>query len=501
MKPPACCHHRVACLDVDGPVLWHLGTGRHLRLPADAIADLDGWDPGRPPPARWLPLARRMAALHLLEPGRDDLARLVPARSRLVLLLPDGPALWHPDPWTRDAGGHAYRSLLLSPDGLALWRACNGSRTVAQAARTAGLDPDDALDLLRAWTHPDVQALQLRDGPVRPTEPGLARLLGAARPVAPRSADQHGPDGGTTLGAFHADIRDAATHFDDVEPTVAHAFGRPHPALQGQPYGARLHDVLRARGAPVTGRLLEIGPGDGELGATWREHARALGTLPAHHLRLDASPALLALQAERQPGTVGILGDATALPLPDASVDLVVCNEVVADLPAVPRAAAADRIARFGLAPLPDPARYNLGAWQLVEQLARVLAPGGMAFLSEFGDVDEAPTETRFLGHPEVSIHFGHLATVAAAVGLQVERLPLPALLGMDLTARWLSRPSYEALRALCRARGHHLQARAWTADDVDLPWPVEGLWDVPVHQDGAGPVPTRFQALLLRRP
>ena len=178
-------------------------------------------------------------------------------------------------------------------------------------------------------------------------------------------------------------------------------------------------------------------------------------------------------------------------------------NEVIADLPAVHATdpAVAERVTRYGLAPLPEGAWYNLGAWQLVEEGARLLKPGGAMVLTEFGAEDELPTETTHLDHPEVSIHFGHLRAVAQGLGLQAELLPLHTLLDIDLHARWLSRASFEGMRALHRAEGLHLEARAWTTASVPKPTEVLGLDDVPITSDGAAPVVSRIVALVARKP
>ena len=86
---------------------------------------------------------------------------------------------------------------------------------------------------------------------------------------------------------------------------------------------------------------------------------------------------------------------------------------------------------------------------------------------------------------------------------MEAEVVPLADLLDVDLGGRWLARHSYDALRAACRARGHHLAARAWTARSVaaSLPFPVEGLEDAPLSAPGPGPVFTRFLALVARKP
>lgn len=500
----------VQVLTVSGhPVLWHGRTGRHLALTDATFAEIERWTPGLAPPPDLRGLARRLDELHLLaETPQPDLGRLIPARSRLALLLPDVPALWIPVPHVHPAGGHPWHALPLTPGQLAFWRACNGSRTVADAAALANLPPPELRAFLSVLTHPSVQAVQLRDKPVIRRDASLERLVCPARLPNLRPADPYGPGGETRLAEYHLQaITDGSTHFDDRETTVAHAFALPHPALGGQRYGERLYDVMEGAGlVPDDGLVVEIGPGTGELGAAWLERAGR----PVDYLRLDQSPELLRTQRARLPGTQEKLASATALPLADRSAALVICNEVIADLAAVPydpdeapvgvAAEVEARLRRYRIEPLPGRARYNLGAWQLVEELARVLAPGGAAFVSEFGGPDEVPQETEQLDHPEVSIHFGHLLQVARALGLRARLEPLADWMGFDLRAAWLSRHSYQALRARYRAEGRILQARAWTPESLVLPWPVEGLHWVPVSDEGPGPLVTRFWTLLVQR-
>jgi SAM-dependent methyltransferase len=215
---------------------------------------------------------------------------------------------------------------------------------------------------------------------------------------------------------------------------------------------------------------------------------------------------LLAAQAERAPESEGVQGDATEPPFPEASIDLLLSNEVLADLPAVPRKAGGEgpvarRISRYALTPLREGALYNLGAWQLVEAGARLLKPGGAMVLTEFGDLDELPTETRHLDHPEVSIHFRHLALVAAGCGLHAQLEPVRDLVDVQPHSQWLSRASWEGMRALHHAEGGHVEARAWTARTVPRTTRVVGLIDVPITEDGPAPVLQRLWALVARKP
>jgi SAM-dependent methyltransferase len=499
-------------------VLWHQETGRHVALDLDTVEALEACLPGLPLPPQLRGVAARLDRLGLLaESSPPARAELVPARSRLVLLLPDEPALWLPMPAVRTPGGHAYALRPLSPAERAVWQHCNGARTTAEVAARAGVPLAEALAFLGELTRIEVQAIQLREGPVRSRDLSLERLVAPERPPAPRPAHLRGASGETTLDHYHLhEIVDGDTHFDDRETTVAHAFHPPHPAFGGEPYGARLHRVLEERGllgGPDT-TTLEIGPGDGELGEAFLARARATGLPGGEHVRLDRAPELLRTQRRRQPGTREVLGTATDLPFADASLDLVLCNEVIADLSAVPydprdpepsaaaRAVAA-RLERYGIPPLPAQGRpplYNLGAWLLVEELGRTLRPGGVAWLSEFGGLDEAPQETVQLDHPEVSIHFGHLRQVAQGVGLEARVEGLADFLRVDLNATWLARHSHEALRALLSRQGGRLAARAWTPESLELPFAVEGLQWVPVSEPGPGPVVLRFQCVVLRR-
>jgi SAM-dependent methyltransferase len=492
-----------------GPVLWSARTGRSLPVSRAALEALADWPEGLAPSPTLAPFVTRLAAHGLLGADDSPVDALYACRSRLPLLFPATPCLWVPVPTEHPAGGHPWRALPIEAHEVALWRAFNGARTVAAAAAHAGVDVAAARRFLTRLTGPDVQAVQLRTAPLARRDPSLERLVAPARDAHPARADgMYGSHGETRLEPWHAShVVHGPTHFDNVETTVAHAFALPHPALDGEPFGARLHDVLAARGAvPADGLIVEIGPGDGELGEAFLARAAR----PLDYLRVDASPELLRTQRQRMPGTREALGSATALPVPDRGVQLVLCNEVIADLTAVPWDGGADaegparevaeRVRSYGLPLLPGRAWYNLGAWKLVEELARVLAPGGTAYVSEFGTLDESPEEATQLDHPEVSIHFGHLQAVAEALGLRARVEPMAELLKFDMSAQQLSRHSYEALRARCAAEGRHLPARAGSPATLRLPWPVEGLHWVPLSERGPGPLLTRFHALFIER-
>lgn len=497
-------------------VLWHGQTGRHAALSPETVEEVERWTPDLPPPPMLAPIAARLSALHLLaEDPVPDLANLRPARSRHALLFPASRQLWAPLPGIRTPGGFAYAARPLSEAQVALWRTCNGARTTATIAERCGCPLEEVLRFFSTLTHPSVQALQLRPDPTRARAPGLLHLVAPERPPSPRPSHLYGPAGETTLAQWHVeDITDGERHFDDRETTVAHAFAVPHPGLEGQLYGARLYDSLATRGLipDDDGVLLEIGPGDGELGAAWREQAALRGRPPGEHIRLDISPTLLATQRRRQPGTREILGSATDIPLLDRSVDLILCNEVIADLTAIPydpeetqEGDAIDalraRVAKYRLPTPRGPRWYNLGAWQMLEEVARILKPGGAAVITEFGAIDRDPQETEQLDHPEVSIRFDHLMVIGRTLGMRMQCVPLAELLDIKVQTHWLAQHSYAALRARARSHSGHLPARAWTAQTLPRPEAVEGLEWTPLTNPGPGPLVTRFYALIAHQP
>lgn len=424
--------------------------------------------------------------------GALDPAALIPHRKLHPLFLPDSGVLLCPDPTRHPPGGWRWRTVPVEPRSLLLWRAVDGRATVAEIAGRTQVPVQEAMVRLGALASWPVQALLLRRERVRPDHPSLCRVVGPAREPNARDASMY-LGASTALGDFHDAIHDSSTRFDLAETTLAHAFGEPHAALGGQRWGERLFDRLfdRRCGAPEVGqrsaiRCVEVGGGTGELGAAFLERARAVGC-PILYSRVDRSPALLAMQAEKMPGTVGVVGDALALPLPDRSVDLLIANEVIADLPS----------RRVGSGTEWE----NDGALRFVDEVARVLAVGGTAFISEFGTESDAPEEAVQLDHPEVSIRFDRLVERALTLGLAARLTPVADLLGLELAARWLWQPHLAALRHLDHQSGRPpTPARAWTPETLKVGERVDGLRWVDLREEGPGPLPARTWALTLRR-
>ncbi|MFZ5470829.1 MAG: hypothetical protein ACOZIN_15495 [Myxococcota bacterium] len=251
---------------------------------------------------------------------------------------------------------------------------------------------------------------------------------------------------------YRRDRTSPRTRFDELETTISHLFRRPHPALGGRSYGAALYTALTKRGL-VRDAVFELGAGAGFVAAAMHEAAAAEGRSFTHTF-LELSPLLLALQRTQVPGAFALAAHAEQLPFRSGALEgLFLANEVLADLRVadVGEAESLQLVARYGL-DLADAQLLNVGALHLVEELARTLAPGSTAVLTEFGgDFPAAPVD---LGgafvrgrHVEHSIHFGHLEAAARNLGLSYERVPLAELLEMDLTLQVASYPDVMRLR------------------------------------------------------
>jgi len=467
--------------------------------------------------------------------------------------------------------GDTPRRVVFSERQAAIWRLVDGERRVRDIARRLIADADEP-DIATAaeaaerlamtvaevgrviadWTGSERQWTRCSTVPVsffaagRRRPPHLDSTMPFTRlaPGEPVPDDPFTSDGVVDLRRYHReDISDAAEQFELGETTLSYMLRVPHPALGGRTYTAALADALAARGwfeAPVgaSGELsmLEVGGGTGDFAA---------GMLSALSTRLgarfsglsyriaDISPALQAAQREAVCSFAGrvecLTLDAEELPLPDASVDMLICNEVVADLrtAALQRAApesaagrwaegsaaeAVEVIAAYDLPvdDAPDSFWLNLGAIRFVERVAAVLRPGGRAFISEFGDLWRYPIESTHLDHPEFSIHFGHLRHVAERLGLEVDVVTVPRFIGLDPSVPVMSatRTWFRNLGWWFARRGVRVEKIAYTpamlrelcGDAVDLNT-IPSLRFAPVGDRALGLRPEEFKALLLRKP
>ena len=432
-----------------------------------------------------------------------------------------------------------------------LWRSIDGERTVRglALALTESYDGDPAQDLDRAqellagWTHSSRQLTRTLPGP-RSAMPRLPPYASSTMPYAPYgytglSYDDAASDAPTRdLGRYHQQgIADAEAQFEEMETTLSHLLSDPHPALNNLNYGQAFAGVAVSQGWIATGRarVVEVGGGTGRFAVAAAEVLLAK-VADLHYTVMDLSPVLQAAQIQRltEAGLLGpgrpvdmLLGDAQDLPQPVGSVDLLISNEVIADLRmgmvtrtslnsgtpdelSDPEALALVQKYNLTTVRAPEPVPIQIGATHFIERIAAVLRAGGTAVLTEFGEADQFPMESTQLDHGEWSVHFGHLAAVAEQVGLRASLVPVPELLGLDNSV-WVlasNRTQFRNLRFLLRTLGTDLPKRALTPEQFSMACAgkiradrLEGLQFRPIGERVMGIVPSEFKALVLQKP
>lgn len=500
--------------------LFHDLYGYLLEMSPDVLAVLDDPEHGRPD---FVDVFAQHACLVEEGPGSDDerdrLWPFVAVKGRWNVWRRHGDrvAIW--TAW----GDAPVRRIELDADDTRIWDAIDGETRLAQLRER--FDAARILALVERLAHSDVQALKLSMMPMSTfaKKPGLApRYLTSTMPYrrwTPADGAPEAPGREVSPAAYYQhDVADAEAQFDHQETTLSHLFRRPHPALGGRTYGAALVDALAARGRVRPRlRVLEIGAGLGYVAEAVLDALAARG-VEVDYTIVELAPALAAAQRARLAGRAVTWreGDVLSLEL-DGGYDWILANEMVGDLPALHTTVDeldADTRAwldRLGVSLDDAPETFYLltGALQLVERIARWLALGGTAVITEFGELSAWPRLSTQLDHPELSIHFGHLIAAARASGLEADFAFVIDLLGLDRDQKGLAttRSHFRALRAMLADAGVTLEKIGYTpamladalAGRVSPEEIGELRWDR-IEDRLMGLVPHEFKALILGR-
>ncbi len=468
----------------------------------------------------------------LVEPNEDEIEALwafvpIKAKWNVWQRRDDRMTLW--TAW----GNKPVQQVFLDPDETKIWDAIAGEKRLIEMRHH--YDNEKLINLVRRLTHSNVQALKLSMMPwsLYAKRPALApAYLASTMPYdlwQPRTSVPVIPG----LAEYHqTGIGSAEAQFDHQETTLSHLLRIPHPALKDRTYGQTLVDVLVERGAVPAGRvrILEIGAGLGYVAKDVIARLRAAGR-DVQYTIVELAPALAKAQRERiGSDATWHEGDALAVSLPDASFDLILSNEMVGDLPAkklsrvdigleVGNTGTADPekvkaicelATAVNLDDAPEPFYLQTGAMELVARIARWLAPGGTAVVTEFGDNSQYPKLSTHLDHPELSTHFGPLLQVARHHGLEANVEFVIDLLDFDRDQKGLAttRSHFRALRALAESAGVDLPKIGYTpellahtvADKLDLEQIGDLRFDR-IEDRLMGLVPHEFKALLAKKP
>ena len=484
-------------------------------------------------------LAAHAVLVPLDEPERDGLWPMCVVKGKWNVWRREGGRVTLWTAW----GDAPVKQVALDDDETRMWDAFDGEKRLAELRLS--FDPNKLLALVARLVHSDVQALRLSIMPMstwakRPTS--IPNYLTSTMPYRRWQRGEPVPDeiGArvTTHGYYAHQIDDADEQFDHQETTLSHLLRTPHPALGGRTYGAALIDALAARDRlPAMGRVrvLEIGGGLGFVAEAVTRALEAKGLVVEYRI-LELSPALAAAQRARTQGlpVTVVEGDALAAEPGDATWDLILSNEMVGDLPAVQLTRAAlglpevggepdpKALAVFGrpgeliellglpMGEAPDPFYLQTGALELVMKIARWLAPGGTAVITEFGESGKWPVLSRHLDHPELSTHFAMLEHAAHHLGLEGKVEFVMDLIELDRAQQGLAttRSHFRALRAMCEAAGVALDKIGYTPALLDGAFgsslaraDVGELRFDKIEDRLMGLVPHEFKALVVMQP
>jgi SAM-dependent methyltransferase len=200
--------------------------------------------------------------------------------------------------------------------------------------------------------------------------------------------------------------------------------------------------------------VLEVGGGTGSFALGLIKQAKALkGANPSfpdlkYHI-VELSPELMRSQQsllQSLPAEVTHFHqDAVTFNLPDHTFDLIVSNEVIADLPTAIARRTTSRsgqrwegeggayIAEYDLPVIdaPDSFEVHKGVFDFIKRCWAHLVPGGTVILTEYA-AKKYPQLMSHLSHDEWSIQFDQLTACAKKIGFESKLIDLKEFLGVD---------------------------------------------------------------------
>lgn len=309
---------------------------------------------------------------------------------------------------------------------------------------------------------------------------------------------------GGDLNQFHRNSIEALDrHFETKEITVSHLFREANPALEGLSYGASLLEKIeKFRKIDKNSRILDVGAG---LGFTSQEFLKALkqkysGLVDSiSYVLCDLTFKFLENQINLTSPylTKFVQTNAEVLPFKDNSFDIIIANENIADFTSaklnkkealdflegkVNKDKIEDISTRKALEwikacsiditdALPE-FIFNLGAFEFMKELNRVLKPGAIAFICEYGIWKGYPTAVSLPNHVEYSIQFTQLIKFIKFLGMDIEVFPLADFLGFNREKEVVDGCSLNFLCSVLKKQNIELPYIAYTRETLEARLP-----------------------------
>ena len=368
----------------------------------------------------------------------------------------------------------------LPPLASEIFANADGTKTLRQILELVDANPSDANEALEFLTTIERQFIKLtsdKEDSANPFKP--CNIIGRDLFHAGEAESISEID---SVTEFHlGGIEDGGWEFDQIEPTINHAFRFPGEVFDGLSYGARFCASVLGPFEKKELDILEVGGGTGSFASSFIEESQRRGIDLNYHI-LDLSPVLIGHQkralAESGFEVTHFHQNATEFDLPGRTFDLIVSNEVIADFPVAEVRCSRDEngekwdgpglqwVEKYSLEtpPITDQFLVNSGVFEFLERAWKHLREGGRFIVTEYGGENSYPVQAIQLNHEEFSIHFGHVKKCATQIGFECELVPLKNFLAVNDQASILDG---RELRILCLNhifRSHDLPAMTYSA-------------------------------------
>jgi 2-polyprenyl-3-methyl-5-hydroxy-6-metoxy-1,4-benzoquinol methylase len=266
---------------------------------------------------------------------------------------------------------------------------------------------------------------------------------------------------------FYSEEKDPEARDDEL--TMSRLLREKNTFLSNLSYGeAVLSNLDKGGMIPERAKIIEIGPGTGELA---RDFCKELQSFERkfEYTFFDISKRLIEFLKSGFPekNFRFVVGNAMDISGIQEKYNIVICNEVLADLPTIINMKTTLRsemkpediqIYKDGLRMIkeynlikknPEEFNFNYGAIKFLEEVGKILANEGIVLIIENSCGSSFPKKIPVFGHNEYNIKFDFLEKVSKSLGFSVERGKLTEFLGIKKGKKFISMLSQPELRIL----------------------------------------------------